>query len=199
MVPGGGDWSKVIGGVLAQPTRNVFAAFYTDDAEGFLTEWDKQGASEAGYKLFGPGALTDEAVLAAVKRAADGVTSAWFWSPDVDSADNKALVDAFPKTYIDDDTGEPVQLSGYAVAMWDAMAALDQVLKQTGGVVSNTEALVAALEGVSFNSPRGAFKFDKATHTPVQDIYIRQVSTSSDGRAANKIVAKIPNVAGPTA
>jgi branched-chain amino acid transport system substrate-binding protein len=191
------DTPKLVGETLAQPVKNVFAALHTDDAEGFLSEWQKQRAGEAGYTLFGPGGLTDEEVLAQVKDAAVGVTTSLFWSPDLDNAENKSLVEAFPKAYIDDDTGEPVQLNGYAVEMWDAMTALDVALARVARGANDTDALIAALEGVSFNSPRGAFGFDKVAHAPVQDIYVRKVVSSGGGRPVNGVVTKVASSLSP--
>jgi branched-chain amino acid transport system substrate-binding protein len=189
-IPSGGDWKKAITAILAQPTRDVFAAFYTDDAEGFLTQWNNQSASNAGYKLYGPGFLTDEEVLGQVKSAGDDVVTSLFWSPDLDTLENRTLVGTFPKEYTDEDTGEPVQLNGYAVQMWDAMTALDQALQQIGGATSNADVLIAALEAVSFKSPRGQFAFDKTTHNPIQDMYVRQVATSAAGKAVNAVIGK---------
>jgi len=189
--PNGGDWTTAIAQIKAQPGHNVFAAFETDDAEGVLNEWNKQGMSQAGFSLHGPGFLTEQPVIDATATSAEGATTAYFWSADLDNAENKALVDAFPREYIDDETGAPVQLSGYAVAMWDAMTALDLALKQA----NDPKNLVSALEAVSFKSPRGAFAFDKA-HNPVQDIVIRQAK-SANGKLANSIVDKLPHVADP--
>jgi branched-chain amino acid transport system substrate-binding protein len=151
-----------------------------------LNEWHKQGLSDRGYTLAGPGALTDEAVLTALQAAAEGVVSAYFWSPKLDNADNATLVKAFPQEYTDDETGAPVPLSGYAVEMWDAIHALDVALAHGLDV--------AALEAVSFASPRGQFAFDKAAHSPVQDVFVRQVK-SVDGKWVNSVVERIPRVA----
>jgi len=56
--------------------------------------------------------------------------------------------------------------------------------------------LIAALEGVSFDSPRGPFSFDHGTHNVVQDIYIRQVQTTGVA-ASNVVVGTIPKVSDP--
>jgi branched-chain amino acid transport system substrate-binding protein len=195
-VSSGGDWARVVASIFGQPARNVFAALQTDDAEGFLAQWHAQGAASAGNALYGPGMLTDEEVLASsAGSASSGVTTSLFWSPDVDTAENKMLVDAFPNEYTDDDTGERVSLNGYAVEMWDAMTALDRALEQTAGTSSDADALIAALEAVEFKSPRGMFAFDKSTHDPVQDIYVRRVVRSDAGKPANRVVAKIASAA----
>jgi branched-chain amino acid transport system substrate-binding protein len=195
-VPTGGDWSKVVGAIKAQPTKNVFAAFHTDDAEGFLKAWDEQGLRAAGYTLYGPGLLTEQEVLNQAKSAAEGIVTSHFWTTELGNPENKALVDLFPQEYKDDETGAPIMLTGYAVQMWDAMTAVDEALKQTNGSTRDTDALIAALEKVSFKSPRGAFAFDPGTHNPVQDIYIRAV-TSSSGKLINAVRDRVAAVTDP--
>jgi len=49
---------------------------------------------------------------------------------------------------------------------------------------------------VKFKSPRGDFEFDKETHNPIQDIYIREVKVA--GRpGVNTIVDKVARVTDP--
>jgi branched-chain amino acid transport system substrate-binding protein len=182
--------------IKAQPVKNVYAALQTDDAEGFMSAWDKAGMKGAGYKLFGPGPLTDQAVLDQAKSAAVGVVTTHVWSAAIDTPENKTFVDSFFKTYKDDETGEPVLPNAYAVQMWDAMRALDEALKRTGGDARAADALIGALEGVSFKSPRGDFAFDKATHNPVQDVYVLEVKETA-GRPVNTVVSRVAHVADP--
>ncbi len=192
----GGDWARVVAGIKAQPTKSVFAAFVTDDAERFIAAWDAAGMPAAGYRLYGPGPLADGQVLRATKQAGLGITTSFQWSTDVDNAENKTFNDEFKKAYKDDDTGQPLAPDDYAAEMWDAMRVLDAALAATKGDTGNTEALIAALEGVSAKTPAGAFTFDKSTHDPVEDVYIREVKTSS-GELINVVIAKIANVKDP--
>ena len=192
----GADWAKVIAAVKAQPTKNVFAAFITDDAEGFIGAWDTAGMRAAGYALVGPGPLADAQVVSATKQATVGVTTAFPWSTEIDSPENKAFVDEFKKAYKDDATGQPLAPDGYAVEMWDAMQVLDTALKATKGNTKNTDALIKAVEAVSFKSPGGDFAFDRSTHNPIEDVYIREVKTSG-GALVNAIVDKIGSVKDP--
>jgi len=194
LVQPGTGWSKVVAGIAAQPTKNVFAAFAGGDAASFITAWDDARLADKGYKLFGPGPLADVDVLAQVKGAAAGVTTASFWSSRLDNPENKALMDLFAKTY-QDEKGNPTPADSYVVEMWDAMTALDLALQKTNGSGA-TDVLIAALEGVSFNSPRGAFAFDQGTHNVVQDIYIRQVQATGVA-ASNVVVDTIPKVVDP--
>jgi branched-chain amino acid transport system substrate-binding protein len=74
--------------------------------------------------------------------------------------------------------------------------ALDEALKKIGGDTSDKDKLSKALEDVTFKSPRGDFAFDKTTHNPIQDIYIREVKTQS-GQTVNTIVDKVAKVSDP--
>ena len=192
----GADWPKVIAAVKAQPTKNVFAAFITDDAEGFIGAWDAAGMRTAGYTLAGPGPLADAQVLNSTKQAAVGIKTSFPWSTEVDTAENKAFVDEFKKAYQDDVTGKPLAPDGYAVEMWDAMQMLEAALTATKGDTKNTDALIAALEKVSVKSPDGDFAIDPATHSPIEDVYVREVRTSG-GAVVNAIVDKVGSVKDP--
>ena len=192
----GADWAKVMAAVRAQPTKNVFAAFVTDDAEGFLGAWDSAGMRAAGYSLAAPGPLADEQVLSATKQAAVGITTSFPWSSALDSAENKTFVDEFKKAYRDDTTGQPLAPDGYAALMWTTMRALEEALKTTKGATKDIAALTAALEKATFKGPGGDVAFDAATHAAVQDIYIREVRTSGDG-LVNATVERIASVKDP--
>jgi branched-chain amino acid transport system substrate-binding protein len=80
--------------------------------------------------------------------------------------------------------------------MWDAMRTLDEALKRTGGDAKASDALIGALEAVAFKSPRGDFAFDRTTHNPIQDIYIREVKMS-DGKPVNAVIDKVARVTDP--
>ena len=193
--PGTGAWTNVIGTIRGQPTKNVYGAFLTDDAVAFLKAWDAMGMKAAGYRLFGPGPLTDQQVLSLSRQSAVGVVTSQFWSSELDNAETRALVDAFRREYTDEDTGGPLTPDAYAVQMWDTMRALDEALTKTKGS-ARAEALIPALEGLSFKSPRGDFAFDRAAHNPIQDIYIREVRTSG-ASVVNAVIDRFARVADP--
>ncbi len=195
----GADWKKVVAAIKAQPTKSVFAAFITDDAEGFMTAWGAAGMSAAGYKLGGPGPLVDYQVFKVVKQAAIGTTTSFPWSIDIDNADNKTFVAEFKKAYVDDDTNQPYAPDVYASEMWNAMRLLEEALRTTKGDTKNTDALIAALESVSFSGIGGTFTMDRSTHNPIQDVYIREAKASvgSAGGVSNAVVDKIGSVKDP--
>ena len=80
--------------------------------------------------------------------------------------------------------------------MWNAMRMLEDALKATKGDTKNTDALIAALESVSFKGIGGSFTIDRATHNPVQDMYIREVKAFGGG-LASAVVDKIGSVKDP--
>ena len=192
----GADWAKVIAAVKAQPTKSIFAAFVTEDAEGFVGAWETGGMRTAGYRLVGPGPLADAQVLKTTKQAAVGITTSFPWSTELDAAENRTFVEEFKKAYKDDDTGQPLAPDGYAVEMWDTMRLLENALAATKGDTKNTDALITALEAASFKGPGGDFAFDRSTHNPIQDMYIREVRASA-GALVNAVVDKIGSVKDP--
>jgi len=108
---------------------------------------------------------------------------------ELDNAENKKFVADFQKQY-------PLLPDVFTVQQYDGMRALDEALKAVGGDTSDKDKFVKALEDVSFKSPRGDFAFDKTTHNPIQDIYIREVKTQN-GQTVNTISDKIAKVTDP--
>ena len=49
---------------------------------------------------------------------------------------------------------------------------------------------------VQFNAPRGPFRFDPATHNPIQDVYIAQV-IELDGKITTKTLSTAKQVQDP--
>jgi len=122
------DWAPVLGAIRAQPTKNVFGAFAGPAAEGFIKAWNTLGLRAAGYALYGPGLLTELDVLATVKQQALGVVTSFFWSTELDNAENTSFMESYRREFRDDN-GDPLPADAYAVEMWDGMKALDLALK----------------------------------------------------------------------
>ncbi len=82
-----------------------------------------------------------------------------------------------------------------AVAAYDGMAAIYQALEKTKGDASG-DALIAAMKGMSWTSPRGPISIDPETRDIVQNVYVRKVERK-DGALYNVEFATIPNVKDP--
>ena len=186
---GSADFLPYVTTLKGQPTKDIYSFFSGTDAINYIKAWNQLGMPAAGYKMNGAGFLTEQDVLKEVKDQANGATTSLFWAVTLDNAENKAFVDAYQKEY-------NLLPDVFAVQAWDGMQAVDLALQAVNGDTSNKDAFIAALENVKFKSPRGDFEFDKETHNPIQDIYIREVKVQS-GQAVNTIVDKVARVTDP--
>jgi branched-chain amino acid transport system substrate-binding protein len=186
---GSSDFLPFVTQIKAQQTKDIYSFFSGTDAINYIKAWTQLGMSAAGYRMNGAGFLTEQDVLKEVKEQATGAVTSLFWAVTLDNAENKAFVDAYQKEY-------SLLPDVFAVQAWDGMQALDLALQATKGDTANKDAFIAALEGVKFKSPRGDFEFDKETHNPIQDMYIREVKVQS-GQVVNTIVDKVARVTDP--
>ena len=186
---GSADFVPFVTQLKAQPTKDIYSFFSGADAVKYIQAWNQLGLPALGYKMNGAGFLTEQDVLAVVKDQANGAITSLFWAIELDNPENKTFKDAYQKDY-------NLLPDVFAVQAWDGMQALDVALQATKGDTSDKAKLIAALEAVKFNSPRGAFEFDKETHNPIQDMYIREVKTVN-GQAVNTISDKIGRVTDP--
>jgi branched-chain amino acid transport system substrate-binding protein len=186
---GSADFVPFVTQLKNQPTKDIYSFFSGADAVKYIQAWNQLGLPGAGYKMNGAGFLTEQDVLAVVKDQANGAITSLFWAVELDNPENRAFKDAYQKEY-------NLLPDVFAVQAWDGMQALDLALQATKGDTSDKQKLIAALEGVKFNSPRGAFEFDPATHNPIQDMYMREVKTAN-GQTVNTITDKIGRVTDP--
>ena len=96
-----------------------------------------------------------------------GIVTAHHYSALHDSPLNKAYVEAFKKA----NNFRPsfVTLGGY-----DGMHLIYEALQKTGGKTDG-DALIAAMKGMAWESPRGPISIDPDTRDIVQNIYLRKV------------------------
>ena len=186
---GSADFLPFVTQLKGQQTKDIYSFFSGTDAINYIKAWTQLGMTASGYKMNGAGFLTEQDVLKEVKDQANGATTSLFWAVTLDNPENKAFVDAYQKEY-------SLLPDVFAVQAWDGMQAVDLALQAVKGDTSNKDAFIAALENVKFNSPRGAFEFDKVTHNPIQDMYIREVKVQN-GQAVNVIADKIARVQDP--
>jgi branched-chain amino acid transport system substrate-binding protein len=186
---GSADFVPFVTQLKNQPTKDIYSFFSGADAVKYIQAWNQLGLPSAGYKMNGAGFLTEQDVLAVVKDQANGAITSLFWAVELDNPENKSFKDAYQKEY-------NLLPDVFAVQAWDGMQALDLALQATKGDTSDKQKLIAALEAVKFNSPRGAFEFDPATHNPIQDMYMREVKTAN-GQTVNTISDKIGRVTDP--
>jgi branched-chain amino acid transport system substrate-binding protein len=147
----------------------VFVFFAGAGAAKLVKDYAAAGLREK-IPLYGSGFLT-EGVLAAQGPAAEGIKTTLHYADSLDTEVNRKFRAAFKKA-----TSRDADV--YAVAGYDTVNALASALDKVQGDLGARKEVIAALEAVRLDSPRGPFRFSKA-HNPVQNVYVRQVK---DGR-----------------
>jgi branched-chain amino acid transport system substrate-binding protein len=175
-----------------QSTRPDFAYvfFAGADAVAFIKQWDEFGVGK-DVPLTGTGDVVEEIVLPAQGRGGLGARTSLHWAWGLETPENAAYKDAFKKK-----TGR--EADQYGVQAYDAAKALILAVGQTQGDVADKDKLIKALEGVSFSSPRGPFRFDPATHQVIYNVYIREVRDFS-GTLHNAVIDTFKDVQDPGA
>jgi branched-chain amino acid transport system substrate-binding protein len=133
----------------------------------FMKQFAERGLDKSGIRLIGTGDVTDDDILNDMGDVALGVITSFHYSAAHDSPANKAYVAAYRK--LNGKRPNFMSLGGY-----DGMRMIYRALETTKGN-TNGEALVNAMKGQSFESPRGPVTIDAATRDPVQNVYMRKV------------------------
>src|ERR1700730_14428474 len=134
----------------------------------FAKQYSERGLDKAGIKLIGPGDVTDDDLLNNMGDSVLGAVTALFYSAAHPSAMNKDFVAAYKKLM----NG---QRPGFmAVGGYDGIHLIYEALKKTGGKTDG-DALIAAMKGMKWESPRGPISIDPDTRDIIQNIYIRRV------------------------
>ena len=98
------------------------------------------------------------------------------------------------KGYRDANGGRSPDL--FSIGGYDGMHLIYEGLKKTKGKADG-DALVGAIKGMKWDSPRGPAMIDPATRDIVQNVYIRRVDKSGKD-IVNVEFETIPNVKDPT-
>ncbi|MDP3673345.1 MAG: ABC transporter substrate-binding protein [Telluria sp.] len=143
----------------------VYAFFAGAGAAKFVKDYAAAGL-KGKIPLYGSGFLTD-GVLEAQGEAAEGLETTLHYGDGIDTARNRDFRAAYAKTF-------NIQPDVYAVQGYDAALLLGGGLDAVKGNIGDKKPLIAAMEKVKIDSPRGPWTMSKA-HNPVQDIYLRKV------------------------
>jgi len=133
----------------------------------FAKQFLERGLDQAGIKLIGPGDVTDDDVLPNMGDAMIGAVTAHFYSAAHPSPANKAFVKAFEEQY-------KYRPNFMAVSGYDGMNLIYEALRKTNGITEG-DALVTAMKGMHWESPRGPMSIDPVTRDVVDNVYMRRV------------------------
>src|SRR3974390_57045 len=145
----------------------LFVFVPAGQAGTFAKQFAERGLDKAGIKLIGPGDIVDDNDLPGMGDAMLGVVTAGIYSTAHDSQVNKDYVAAFEKV-------NPMRPNFISLGGYDGMHLIYEALKKTGGKTEG-DALVSAMKGMSWESPRGPISIDPDTREIVQNIYMGKV------------------------
>jgi branched-chain amino acid transport system substrate-binding protein len=154
----------------------------------FMKQFVERGLDKSGIKLIGTGDLTDDDILNGIGDVALGIITSHHYSAAHKSDLNKKFVDGMKAS-------AKLRANFMGVGGYDGMAVIYKALEKTAGK-SDGESLLAAMKGLSFESPRGMITIDAATRDIVQDIYVRKVE-KVDGELYNVEFQTFPQVKKP--
>jgi len=158
-------------------------------AGSFVRQYAERGLQSSGIRLIGTGDITDDDILNQLGEPMLGITTALQYSAAHESDKNKAFVAGFERM------GGGMRPDHVGVAVYDAMHLIYAALEKTGGN-ANGDALLAAMKGMAWESPRGPMAIDPETRDVVQDVYIRRVERRN-GQLYNIEFDKYPAVKDP--
>ncbi len=154
----------------------------------FAKQFVERGMDKTGIRFIATGDVTDDDNLNDMGDAMLGMVTAGTYSAAHPSAVNKAFVDAYKAS-----TG---RRAGFIAAYaYDGMDLLYRALQKTKGNDDGT-ALVEAMKGMSFESPRGVITIDPATRDVITPVFMRRVE-KIDGQLYNVEFETFPAVKDP--
>jgi branched-chain amino acid transport system substrate-binding protein len=159
------------------------------EAPAVVKQFRERGLDKAGIRLIGTGDVVDDDSLNHIGEDALGIITAHHYS----AAHKSAANDAFLQGYAKANKGQRPNFM--AVGGYDGMHLLYTALQKTQGTAGG-DALVAAMKGAAFESPRGPVVIDANTRDVVQNVYIRRVE-KVNGQMFNVEFATSKGVADP--
>jgi len=145
----------------------VFVFLPSGQGAAFMKQFGERGMDKSGIKLIATGDVTDDDQLNDMGDVALGIVNSHHYSAAHPSAVNKKFVQAFEQA-------NHFRPNFMAVAAYDGMHVIYNALAATKGK-GGGDALLAAMKGQIFESPRGQILIDAQTRDIVQDVYIRKV------------------------
>ncbi len=133
-----------------------------------MKQFNERGLARAGIRLIGTGDVVDDDILNSMGDATLGIVTSYPYSTDHPSALNKKFVAEFKKA------NQNMRPNAVAVFGYDGTRLIYEALKKTAGK-GDGDALLAAMKGQIFESPRGQIFIDANTRDIVQSVYVRKV------------------------
>jgi branched-chain amino acid transport system substrate-binding protein len=160
------DFAPVLQRVRDTKPDALFVFLPSGQGAQFMKQFAERGLDKLGVRLIGSGEITDDDQIATIGDVALGIVTAHHYSAAHPSAMNKKFVADFQAMH-------KFRPNFMAVGGWDGMRLITKALEATKG--AGGEALMAAMKGQVWESPRGPVYIDAQTRDIVLNMYIRKV------------------------
>ncbi|HLT99084.1 MAG TPA: ABC transporter substrate-binding protein [Burkholderiaceae bacterium] len=167
------DFAPFLQRVLDVKPDALFVMLPSGPGAALLKQYGQRGLADAGIRLIGHGAITDDDNLNQAGDAALGVITSDYYATAHDSEKNRKFIETYKSI---DNTSRP---NFFGVAGYDGMHLIYAALEATDGKGKGM-ALVDAMKNLSFESPRGQVTVDPETRDFIQNIYMRKVEKVGD-------------------
>ena len=183
---GTSDYSPFLQQISDSGADAVFSFFAGGDAVNYIKQFHNFGL-DTKMTQTGSGFLLSADTLPAQGEAAVGKYSILHYTPTNTSSRNQEFVSAYQESH---DTSPNV----YACQGYDSAQAAVVAVENADG--DSADDRVVALQDAELDSPRGYFKFDPATHEPIQNMDVRKV-VKKDGTVTQEVVDTLEKVESP--
>jgi len=162
------DFAPFLQRVRDSGAEAVFTFVPSGVGSALMKQFAERGLDKAGIKLIATGDVTDDDILNEMGDVALGVVTSHHYSAAHKSAANQKFVQAFGAA------NKGMRPNFMAVGGYDGMRVIAKAIEATRGK-GDGNALLAAMKGQVFESPRGPVLIDAQTRDIVQDVYTRKV------------------------
>lgn len=156
----------------------VFIFVPSGAGTALMKQFVEKGLKDAGIRLIGTGDVLDDDLLPSMGPEALDIVTGQHYSAAHDSPENKKYVEAFRKA-----SSNSMRPNFMSVGGYDGMHLIYAALEKAGANATGDQ-LLAAMKGMSWNSPRGPISIDPETRDIIQNVYIRR-SEMVDGQIYN--------------
>lgn len=162
------DFGPALKRVRDQHPDALFVFVAESAGMAVMKEFTARELGKAGIKLIGTGDMVGDDVLNRMGDVALGIVTSHHYSAAHPTELNKEFVKAYAKA---NSGSRPnfMSISGY-----DGMHVIYEAFKKTNGE-GDGDALLAAMKGQHFLSPRGPVTIDPETRDIIQNVYVRKV------------------------
>ena len=183
------DFSPFLQKVRDLQPDAVFTFVPAGAGTALMKQFAERGLDKAGIRMIAEGSVTDDDILNSMGDTALGVVTAHHYSAAHESAVNRKFVEAYQRA------NNGARPNFMAVGAYDGMRIIYEALRSTRGDTTG-DALLAAMKGQIFESPRGPMYIDAQTRDVVHNIYIRRVERRN-GQLHNIEIATLTDVKDP--